>query len=348
MSQAVGPGTMAGQMELRRQLVCTPDASAAIEQAFSELVLSAEPAVLNRLARWQMVLRAGRPTGAADMRRLAHRLHRAERARNDMLGTPKATHYLQVAGRRILFAADDLAGSRFFSRAAPDLQGYEPDLVRYLATAVAPGSVFVDVGAHVGFYSCLAAGLGASVLAVEAHPLLVHLIRRNAALNGFHRIQPICAAAGRSAGLTALARLDPSPGTQVVGLMPANSAVFGLHHRNLDWVPVVTLDDLLADLPDHPILVKVDVEGMELAVLEGSRRLIEERRAGFVIELHRQGIAAFGGQPDALRRRFPTDLWSWSALGPGGPAPIDPDRITGLLDPAGQETEIPSLVLRPR
>lgn len=62
---------------------------------------------------------------------------------------------------------------------------YEPEVQDFLAGVLTPGAVFYDVGGHIGFFSVLAARLGAHVVTFEPLPGNVSRIRRNAALNGF-------------------------------------------------------------------------------------------------------------------------------------------------------------------
>jgi len=48
-----------------------------------------------------------------------------------------------------------------------------------LQELLADRDVFVDVGAHLGLYSCIAAKIGKYVIAVEPHPLNLQLLYRN-------------------------------------------------------------------------------------------------------------------------------------------------------------------------
>lgn len=63
-------------------------------------------------------------------------------------------------------------------------------------------------------------------------------------------------------------------------------------------VRVSTLD---AQLPDvHPQTIKIDVEGAELAVLEGGRGLLARARPFVIFEHVAQAAAPYGGAPDAV------------------------------------------------
>src|ERR1700722_361196 len=64
---------------------------------------------------------------------------------------------------------------------------WESHATGWLQQALGPGQVFVDVGANVGYFTLLAGSLvgpTGTVVAVEAHPRLAELLRRNVIING--------------------------------------------------------------------------------------------------------------------------------------------------------------------
>jgi hypothetical protein len=68
---------------------------------------------------------------------------------------------------------------------------WEPRLTEIIAKALPPGGVFIDVGAHVGYYTLLASrrvGPAGRVVAVEPNPETLLRLRRNIALNDSRNI----------------------------------------------------------------------------------------------------------------------------------------------------------------
>ena len=66
---------------------------------------------------------------------------------------------------------------------------WESHVTAWLQQTLRPGQVFVDVGANVGYFTLLGGSLvgpAGSVVAVEAHPRLAELLRRNVIMNGYH------------------------------------------------------------------------------------------------------------------------------------------------------------------
>jgi FkbM family methyltransferase len=162
-------------------------------------------------------------------------------------------------------------------------------LVRHLA----PGDVMYDIGANLGFFALVAARLVAAeqgrVYAFEPAPDNAEAIRRNAELNLLPNIAVIPRAVSSRAGTARLQIVDDQSWSKLeeYGEHPATERVIE--------VETVTIDELLraGELPP-PGLVKIDVEGAELAVLEGMRATIDEHRPVIVCELHgtHEGFAA--------------------------------------------------------
>ena len=79
---------------------------------------------------------------------------------------------------------------RFVSRQLRDQGIWEPFETTLVMASLAPGSVFVDVGANIGYFSVVAAdivGEDGQVLAFEPDPDNFALLQANLALNGLER-----------------------------------------------------------------------------------------------------------------------------------------------------------------
>lgn len=148
--------------------------------------------------------------------------------------------------------------------------------------------LFIDVGAHHGFYAAMADRVGKPTLAIEPEPANCRVLRVNA--EG-RRITVINAALGaQKAQLT----------------LYGDGDVASLHSK---WqgeayfkqtVPVVTLDSL-TDSHQGRLLIKVDVEGFEDAVLHGASQTLS-RPSTWIIETMAEMPA--GGECYAFRAVF--------------------------------------------
>lgn len=146
---------------------------------------------------------------------------------------------------------------------------YAPEETRVLGALLEQIGRFVDVGANYGYFSLLAAARGGpklSIITAEPNPELAPMIVRSARFNGFNNIEVLPVAVGAEPGT---ARLAVDRGfTAVARLAGGDDGVV---------VEVVTVDDLLARLGgEGQVLLKVDVEGHEAAVLRGSGGALEQ------------------------------------------------------------------------
>jgi len=143
------------------------------------------------------------------------------------------------------------------------------------------GDVFYDIGANIGFFALLGAHLvglaDGHVYAFEPTPDNAAEIRSNVELNGLPNVTVIDKAAGAAAGTGQLQVVDDQSWSKLV-----ETGEHPLTERVMD-IEIVAVDEL--DLRP-PTVVKIDVEGFELPVLEGMRRTIAEHAPVIICELH--------------------------------------------------------------
>jgi FkbM family methyltransferase len=201
---------------------------------------------------------------------------------------------------------------------------------RLLDRFVRPGATVVDVGANIGYNTLHAARLAGDlgrVVAVEPAPDNLEVLRRNVAAAGARNVVVVPLAAGSAAGMRELF---------VRGAKSAVNSFFPLscyaEVTAILRVPVVRLDDLVGG----PVgVVKIDVEGAELDVLEGMPRILGSRVfAAVIVEWHPLLQRLAGYAPDALPSWFLARGWKLHAVSHGGVnslAESDVRRMTSRL-----------------
>jgi FkbM family methyltransferase len=156
------------------------------------------------------------------------------------------------------------------------------------------GMVVLDIGANVGYYSLLAAGnVGASgkVFAFEPEPSRHRLLEKNIQANGCKQIVSVQMAVSNKTG-TARLYLDPGKNPGDHRLYDSNDG------RESIVVETVRLDDFFRD-NDSPIhFIKMDIQGTEMAALEGMGDIIK-RNDDLVIltEFWPEGMRKCGFSP---------------------------------------------------
>lgn len=184
---------------------------------------------------------------------------------------PSFYYPYRVAGGRIYL--DVTESEMMLARALGRFEVAKHDALRAL---LRPGQRFVDVGVNKGDFALLAArivGETGEVLAFEPEPTNCHWIRRSLERNGYRNVRLHELALGNENG-TAHLHLGRRSGSHT--LLPGRRD----RDRGAIEVPVRRLDDLLAEIGcDGPIdMMKIDVEGAELQVLEGATRVLSEHR----------------------------------------------------------------------
>jgi len=244
---------------------------------------------------------------------LKHRMARYSR-------TPTWT-VTTAAGQNILFPINDPASTDFKTMVEGYPESYEKALIDFMMSRLQPGDVFVDVGANVGYISGFAATARAAVFALEIQRDLIPLIEQMATINGFDLVRALHVGASSRSGLSMMPRVDATPGTRLDG---QSSLFTGNEPLSIvdDFVPMLALDDAFLDDALLPKLVKVDVEGHEVAVIQGARRIIEAARTTFVVEYHPHLIAHYDRTPDELIAPFDRRRWRLAQLTDEGLRPI--------------------------
>lgn len=146
---------------------------------------------------------------------------------------------------------------------------FEPRETEIIIQQLASADVFVDVGANIGFYTCLARSMGKYTIAFE--PLIENLrcLYRNLRENSWNDVEVYPLGLSNKSGLKVL-----------YGEGTGASLVEGwANHSPLLWrtIPVSTLDTILGQrFAGKRLIIKVDVEGGELDVLKGGLRTLQQ------------------------------------------------------------------------
>lgn len=192
-----------------------------------------------------------------------------------------------------------------------------------------PGDVAIDVGANIGEVSIIcsqAVGAEGRVLAFEPNPRIYQYLLGNLTLNRCANVTAANLALGATEGRVRMSNDKHDDMNRIV----ASGAI---------EVACSTLD---AQLPEAPIaLLKVDVEGSELRVLEGARRALE-RTACVNCEMGEDHYRRYGyGMADLIRFLGAAGFATYVTAGPTRLRRIDESfneagghELVALRDPA--------------
>jgi FkbM family methyltransferase len=178
---------------------------------------------------------------------------------------------------------------------------YEGDETKDIITCLKEADVFIDIGANVGYFSCIARFMNKKVIAVEPLWHNLQYIYHNLNSNNWTDVEvyPV--------------GLDDKPGLAVLyGVGTAASFIkdWSGVSTKMRMVPLSTLDILAGKrFSGRKIVIKIDVEGIEYRVLKGAHETMSLSPAPFwIVETGLTGHFP-GGHNEGFIKVF-EEFWS--------------------------------------
>jgi FkbM family methyltransferase len=167
-------------------------------------------------------------------------------------------------------------------------QTYEPHVTAVLERELKPGNVFVDIGANMGWFTLLAAGVARRVIAIEPNHNNVQLIYHSLLANRFDNVTVLeCAVTDKSRLLQ-------------LNFLRSNGSVAAIKEDNQATTIVrgEPLDNLLRDVEQIDFM-KMDIEGHEPIALRGMGDVLSRFHPVLLAEFHPMAIRANSGTDPA-------------------------------------------------
>ena len=252
---------------------------------------------------------------------------------------PRAISYLAnrwILRRQFLEARVDALNLRFkvktedvVGRHIYKYQVHEPVLSRFLIRHLRfePGDVVIDIGANIGWYSLLLAGLAAEnvdIFAFEPDPLNFELLTHNIELNGRQCITALPKALAAGDGVQRLYQHDSNN--------LGRHSLLQLQDGQSVEVPTTSLDSFWEQQQlgsRVPRFIKIDIEGYELIALRGATKVLERCPAvlcEFSPDYMRQG----GLDPQDLVDLLANGGFTPHAVSEAGVTAVAIDTLAGL------------------
>jgi FkbM family methyltransferase len=180
------------------------------------------------------------------------------------------------------FYASPECGLRYLR---PNLESVDPPLMDLAIDLIKPGAVIWDIGANLGLFSFIAAGLAGKqgkIFAVEPDTYLVGLLRRSSRLRNSHAA-PVEVIPCAVAETLSLATFNIAQWARASNYLAGYGSSQAGGIRESQRVLTITLDWLATQIP-LPNLIKIDAEGADLLVLEGASELLRKERPTLIFE----------------------------------------------------------------
>jgi FkbM family methyltransferase len=152
---------------------------------------------------------------------------------------------------------------------------YENHLVQAIGSFLQPNVCFFDIGANIGQYTLLAAPLVKEVHSFEASAETFGLLSWNVQYNRLANVHLNQAAVSDREGVATIFESGPDSTGQASLRQTGNQV--GRQYP----VRTIALDDYVRssnlEIEPRKVIIKIDVEGAELFVLEGARQLLQSK-----------------------------------------------------------------------
>ena len=175
----------------------------------------------------------------------------------------------------------------------------EERIISDLLSEVYSDDVFFDIGANVGMYTCFVAQKlpKDQVVAFEPHPINVSTLRENLMLNNIDATIKECGLSNRETeGKLAVSSDRSGEGRHSLAVSEDEKTLPITLHRG---------DSLIQreEVPS-PTILKIDVEGAEVSVLEGLRTALQETCRLCYVEVHPDRLSNYDSTIDDLQYLF--------------------------------------------
>ena len=169
-----------------------------------------------------------------------------------------------------------------------------------LLNLIRDDTLFIDVGAHYGYYTLLVGTKYPKCKIISFEPVLENceILRRNVKLNQLENVE---------VHNTALSNKNE---TRRFNITEA-SECSGFHEHPFAKVykvvklEAVTLDSLIKEVPKVPVIIKVDTEGHEIRVLEGMDEILRNAAdMKLIVEFNPKCLRSAGYEPSDLLKKI--------------------------------------------
>jgi FkbM family methyltransferase len=183
----------------------------------------------------------------------------------------------------------------FFSIALHSLP-YNPDVAQVLLNVLQPGDAFIDIGAHIGWFTLIGARIVGSfgrVLAVSYRCLKRHLVKNDLGESVIPHRMVVSSGNGK---VKLYLNQDNDGGHALWPVWKHPSNVISDKNRKTTKVKSTTLDNLCKQEQITKVrLVKIDTEGAEGEILKGAHGLLSEKRIQHIVmEVNDFGLELMG------------------------------------------------------
>lgn len=190
---------------------------------------------------------------------------------------------------------------------------FEREEILFMNTILKKGHIFIDIGANIGLFSIHASsrvGETGAIYSFEPTNITFNRLLENIEINNIKNITPINIAISNSTGTTILNVSEDGFDAWNSIAEPTSGSIF-----TKQVVNTTTLDDYLSEMQieiDKIGLIKIDVEGWEIPVIQGAKELLSQPNSpNLMIEFTEENARSAGYNCQDLYRLIESFGYSW-------------------------------------
>jgi FkbM family methyltransferase len=197
------------------------------------------------------------------------------------------SYQIKVKGSSVCYDTTDDFSKLWYHAASRPTEYHEPHLSNQFISHLKKGDIVFDVGCLIGYFTCLASelvGEEGSVHAFEIDKNCLPLIEKSIALNNYKNITVNNLAVCDHNGEQSITQFDR---------LRLGEMLLTKNKKNTVKVKATTIDQYIVNCGLVPDLVKIDVEGSEMLVLNGMHQLLLKGKTRLLIEIHVRKLHQF-------------------------------------------------------
>ena len=190
----------------------------------------------------------------------------------------------KIQGLSVCFSTEDPYSNQWFFPRYAGGKIHEESITELLLEDLKASKCFVDVGANLAWYTCLASKRmpNGIVYGFEMDSLNYALLQKNVSINECRNVMIYHAAVTDMPGRASYKRrsIDPRADFHLSSGAPETDAGAEIS------VEAISLDDFFEDKEVKPDVIKIDVEGAETKVLKGMKGIMKTQDLRLFVEVH--------------------------------------------------------------
>jgi FkbM family methyltransferase len=210
----------------------------------------------------------------------------------DFLYSARKDYVMNYKNIQTKYLTNDEYSKRWFYPHCEKGRMHEPIITKIIIDSLKEEDVFVDVGAHLGYYTCIAGKICNKVYGFEIEKQVFELLVKNIKFNNLSNVNVFNYGITNKEGFVKIPKF-PHINRWIAIIIDNNN-------KNYCSVRAISLDEFFKNKKIKPTIIKIDVEGAELLVLEGMQSLLKNENIRIFLEIHGRRLCEYNTNSEEI------------------------------------------------